>query len=424
MADRTGDPLIDEIISAFYDELVYLEMTDDEFLRIFGEPPNASEDPEAAVWREAPNQVVVEVPARDLQDAKISLSMCGNVSDQFFYYLQYYGQNMVVSEEEKDEGPTGFGYYDYESWERDYDSSHTAVKVIADSGEYIIDWTASQFGNYDFPMVQKIDPSGEYSRKWTHVISNSEDLFWNSPWWRLSGQSSLDESEFITQPQIGNTAMLITDEYENVPDGSLGYISGKFRSDGLTFYVFSPSDDPDEQVYVEDYQLEVMPNSEDPLEDMYVSSSKVAAGPYLDESSLLRFEGEDLGNNHRFIVSPEGEMYSWPKNVENGEFGKALLALMNDGISLNDLEEFDYYDWLNAGGEENKNLYTNDGWVMGNTSGGGFVLINARSGVVPEQIETLKQAVDINNFRSIVFHVGSDRNFFQRKQDFFRYLNS
>lgn len=233
----------------------------------------------------------------------------------------------------------------------------------------------------------------------------------------------MDEKDFIVRPQIGNTAMLLLDDHPNVPEGTLGVISGKIRIGNEEAYIFSASSNFDEQIYVRDYQLEVMPHDEDDLESLYTTSGKTA-GPYLDEMQYLRFENEDLGFNHRFIISPEGEMYSWPKNVENGEFGRALLALMNDGVSIHDLEDFDYFDWKDFAGEETKNLYTSDGWIMGNTSGGAFVLINARSGASPAQIETLKEMVDLNNLRSIVFHSGNQRNFFRNKQDFFRYLNS
>lgn len=235
---------------------------------------------------------------------------------------------------------------------------------------------------------------------------------------------SMDESEFdnlMTPPQIGNDAMLITDEFDSVPEGTMGIISGKVRIDGVTFYIFSPSADTDRQIYVQDYQVEPFP-PDDPMEGLYTSSK--TAGPYIDELNYLRFENDDLGNNHRFVISPEGEVYSWPKDVENAEFGRALLALMNDGSSFDDLDEFDRVDWTDLAGEDTKDIYTMDGWVFGNTSSGGFVIINARVEMSEDQIESMKDMVQANNFSSIVFHEVGTRNYFKNPQDLFRYLNS
>lgn len=386
----------------------------------------------------------------------------------------------------------------------------------------------------------------------------------------LPSVEAMDESEFdnlIIPPQIGNDAMLITDEYENVPEGTMGIISGKFRVEGVTYYSFSPSTDTDEQIYVQDYQVEPIPYN-DPLEENYKESGirehlidrvtinerseevtpvpqsgrvkfviiegepyfwsfegsignteihhrhimqayedivgeepqriswgyirgnevemfnvgddyfqdlydlwkivpsletlyagstseayyiedflssdprfreemmelaemrektskfKRTAGPYIDDLNYLRFENDDLGNNHRFVISPEGEVYSWPKDVEDSEFGIALMALMNDGINFNELDEYDIYDWTRFRGQDNKDFYVSEGWVTGNTSGGGFLLVNDKIGMNPAQIEAMKQMVETNGFKSIVYHSQGKRNFFKRKQDLYRYLNS
>lgn len=232
---------------------------------------------------------------------------------------------------------------------------------------------------------------------------------------------SFNEREFTTEPQIGNDAMLITDEFENVEEGTMGFISGKFRVEGVTYYAFSPSIDPDEQIYVQDYQVEPF-SYDDPMEELYTVSK--TAGPYIDELNYLRFENDDLGNNHRFVISPEGEIYSWPKDAEDGEFGIALMALMNDGVNFNDLDEFDLYDWTEFRGQDNKDFYVSEGWIFGNSSGGGFIIINDKIGANLAQIETIKEMVYNNNFRSIVFHSQGVRQYFQRKEDFFRYLNA
>jgi hypothetical protein len=153
MAERTGDPQLDALIEEFMKR-----KTD---------------------WTSAPGTFEAPRPLMDFRDPEVSWGQCNITSASFRQFLTDHGITnhwFAGYEHEKDRGrlvqktpaPPNWPFTDVrEIGYEDADLSmpgtthnHCAVEVEVPSGRYMIDFTATQFGYTEFPMVQKLNPSG------------------------------------------------------------------------------------------------------------------------------------------------------------------------------------------------------------------------------------------------------------------------
>lgn len=101
-----------------------------------------------------------------------STGKCGDVANHFAMWLKNKGYKTWVTGGEDhpligmDTTPDALGYSDRTEPGNPYDESHVATFVQGENGVYMIDWTASQFGYREFPMVQKLD-NKNWQREWT-----------------------------------------------------------------------------------------------------------------------------------------------------------------------------------------------------------------------------------------------------------------
>ncbi len=124
---KEGSVTIDEVVSN------YLEVNL-EFLEDWVDPPDNSE------W----SDFIVE----DLSDANLSLRLCDIVSHNFAMFCENFGLSAMVKTSE------GIPYYlGNVQVSQNIPSDHSWVEIEDESGKYIVDFTASQFGNHPFPLV-------------------------------------------------------------------------------------------------------------------------------------------------------------------------------------------------------------------------------------------------------------------------------
>jgi hypothetical protein len=124
MAESTGDPELDVLIERFADK----------------------------VWPE------VETAA----DAE---GKCDEISKRFVSYLEKQGIKAETTTMES-EWPDDYENSGYGDVPKHMRSWHTVVWIERPSGTYQVDFTASQYGYDEFPMVQRLAPSG-WEREWT-----------------------------------------------------------------------------------------------------------------------------------------------------------------------------------------------------------------------------------------------------------------
>ncbi len=147
---------------------------------------------------------------------------------------------------------------------------------------------------------------------------------------------------------------------------------------------------------------------------------------WLKESAVVRedgtvgFEGDDLGNNHKFILTPDGEFYAWGK--KEYDYGKGMLAIENEGSNFDELDDFTKYEW-ERDSSDTYNFYRQQGYATGTTSSGGFFMVNAPSGLNEEQIQALEDLFRQQGYKSIVIHESGTRNFFNRAKDALDWLS-
>jgi SAM-dependent methyltransferase len=187
MAERTGDPELDAAIDRFMKE---------EYRYLCG----GEKDPENAV---------------DYRNPEDSYGECYEVSDFFANWLyQNYPdmdaylpedetamEGMPWTEEGRDPHPHDFGYTDRPGSDifgypddsvKDEDEQHHVVIVKRPSGTYTIDWTASQYGYTEFPMIQRLD-QGQWQRQWKSGASaDFVDFFDQASRGQHAPQLSLD----------------------------------------------------------------------------------------------------------------------------------------------------------------------------------------------------------------------------------------
>lgn len=162
MAEQTGEPKIDQAIQDFLSEAYY--MPDD----VVGTWPIPDEAEQLSV--------------RELQDPARAEGMCCALMRRFVAFCNERGIPAWEDEEYDQEhgtqlwSPTNWGYGDRPSKGR-YDT-HSAAMVRGDKGDYMVDWTAAQYGYQEFPMVQKItvdDPP-----QWQRSFSSAQtDIYGN-----------------------------------------------------------------------------------------------------------------------------------------------------------------------------------------------------------------------------------------------------
>lgn len=174
MAERSGDPTLDKLIDQF--------MTEEHEYLMGGET-----DP-------------MRMDYRKPEDAA---GECDEVSEFFAGWLLQHGVDAIMStgttrhEEEGLEGwasPEEFGYHD-----RSVSGypDHVTTIVHMPSGTYSVDWTVSQYGYKEFPMVQKLDGDT-----------------WQREWGTLSSVTKRSDYQGRTNWETWNTGLMIDNEQE------------------------------------------------------------------------------------------------------------------------------------------------------------------------------------------------------------------
>ncbi len=247
-----------------------------------------------------------------------------------------------------------------------------------------------------------------------------------------TGPGNNDHNELARA--LGANPIIEVDEYmDEIDTGEVdefGFARGVW--DGSTFLVI-PEWDPDrdemppelsyEQLaVVSDYIREIGQENitdiiiEDAHGEHDPASFRTAAAT-VREDGTVGFEGEGLGNRHKFILSPDGEFYAWGKKNEV-DYGKGMLAIENDGTMWDELDDFARYEW-ERGADDTYNFYRNNGYATGQTSSG-FFLVNAPSGLNPAQVEAVEMALREHGPKSIVIQESGQRNHFNNLADALR----
>lgn len=182
MAERSGDPEIDALIEAFLEENPYIEDVGElECLRYEEgryDPSGRPDDP-----------YDVEEWWWDIEEEggwQNSTGKCGDVAKFFADWVRDRGYPFRVwgSGEDPDH-PLGsdwdpydlnlYGYEDRTEFGNPLDDSHQATFIESASGEiYMVDWTASQFGYREWPMVQRLGSGGDWERDWDGVLERDQ----------------------------------------------------------------------------------------------------------------------------------------------------------------------------------------------------------------------------------------------------------
>lgn len=155
MAERTGDPELDALINEFIKEnptIMYESWSGSEYDK--QQPLDAMEYQPG-------------IPGEEQN----SVGMCGVAAEQFAKWLREHKINAVVGDEEwtyanifngmdpiqYEHDADIFGYADRTDPGNDWDTTHCVTIVEKDGHTYAIDWTASQYGYSEWPMVQRLD---------------------------------------------------------------------------------------------------------------------------------------------------------------------------------------------------------------------------------------------------------------------------
>lgn len=182
MAERSGDPEIDALIEAFLEENPHIEDVGElECLRYEEgryDPSGRPDDP-----------YDVEEWWWDIEEEggwQNSTGKCGDVAKFFADWVRDRGYPFRVwgSGEDPDH-PLGsdwdpydlnlYGYEDRTEFGNPLDDSHQATFIESASGEiYMVDWTASQFGYREWPMVQRLGSGGDWERDWDGVLERDQ----------------------------------------------------------------------------------------------------------------------------------------------------------------------------------------------------------------------------------------------------------
>lgn len=180
-------------------------------------------------------------------------------------------------------------------------------------------------------------------------------------------------------------------------------------------------------IFIGDYQYNVseLLAGEDELDlesNVWSPNNKIKplTAAVIRDDNTIGFEGEDLGNKHKFILTPEGEFYAWGKG--QFDYGKGMLAIENDGTNWEELDDFTKYEW-ERDSSDTYEFYRQQGYATGTTSSGGFFMVNAPSGFNEKQIQSLEDLFRSEGYKSIVIHEQGTRNFFNRSKDAIDWLS-
>ncbi len=215
----------------------------------------------------------------------------------------------------------------------------------------------------------------------------------------------VEEHGFVRGVWNGSTFYAVpewnVEEFEELP------VFTEEQKETISQYISEVGVDSIQTILIEDGE------GEHPL-----TSFKIAA--VINEDGTVGFEGDDLGNNHKFILTPDGEFYAWGK--KEYDYGKGMLAIENEGQIWDELDDFTKYEW-ERDSSDTYNFYRNQGYATGTTSSGGFFMINAPSGLNEEQIQALEDLFRQQGYKSIVIHESGTRNFFNRGKDALDWLS-
>jgi len=163
MAERSGDPELDALIDQFMEE---------EWKYLCGGETDFENH-------------------MDYRNPYDAWGQCHDVSEYLTSWLNERGmkahlpedepvmQDMPWMQQRRDPHPDDFGYADRPGVEEkpttgpnagnEYPSliQHHVVIVDRPTGRYMIDFTASQYGYQEFPMIQRLDPNAQWEREWT-----------------------------------------------------------------------------------------------------------------------------------------------------------------------------------------------------------------------------------------------------------------
>lgn len=139
MAERTGKTYLDALIDEFqYDGVWYVEVYD---------------------WL-ADQYVAKARPLSDLRQPLAARGQCVHVASEFNRFLRERGVEAglpLIDGRPCLVPPEALGYADRPLGGL---AEHTLSIVPYGSGIYSIDWTASQYGYSEFPLIQKLDGAG------------------------------------------------------------------------------------------------------------------------------------------------------------------------------------------------------------------------------------------------------------------------
>lgn len=111
-----------------------------------------------------------ELLVEDLIDPQHAALLCNLVSQQFAQYLRSHGYDAECMSEDGwlAEGPDDWGYGDHTIPGCE---QHDLVLVAAGQDrDWLIDWTAAQYGYADFPMIQMQLADGSIVREWPEIM--------------------------------------------------------------------------------------------------------------------------------------------------------------------------------------------------------------------------------------------------------------
>jgi len=228
----------------------------------------------------------------------------------------------------------------------------------------------------------------------------------------------------------------VDEDMDEVPTGDVeehGFVRGVW--DGNDFFAIpewneeydeAPVFTEEQKATIAEYIQEIGPEAITGMvlmedgEGEYDLNSFIRTAAVVNEDGTIGFEGEDLGSNHKFILTPDGEFYAWGK--KNFDYGKGMLAIEHEGSSWDELDDFTRYEW-ERDSSDTYDFYRQQGYATGNTSSGGFFMLNAPSGLNQAQIEAVEGHLRDAGHRSIVIHESGTRNFFNRAKDALDWLS-
>ena len=166
MAERSGDPELD----AFIEQFKAGHLHEDDY-----------------AWQPHENEDGSTRPMDMYAEPDYGYGMCSTLSKEFADFLTAKGVEAWVSEdvaEHEKHTPQFWGYDDHEDAAATHPAmhqeppypTHCVVIVIRPTGTFMVDWTASQYGYTEFPMVQRTDDRWDghtpqrWQRKWSNIL--------------------------------------------------------------------------------------------------------------------------------------------------------------------------------------------------------------------------------------------------------------